>query len=221
MSRGLSAPTLTAASAAHVRPIVFVKLELDSGTLYLHNAVGTYTWGSQTWTGVGALGSIGEIEEGLDLSPYAVALGLNALDPSLVTVATTEEVFNRRVTIYIGLLDDNGALVADPHERWSGSGDSMSIRLGGEDGIALNCENDFRFFDQANGSRFTDEDQQRRYPGDLFFEFLPQMIDAKVFWGQGGSPTVVGQLGGRMNGGASNPSPPSDGRQRNQPRRGG
>lgn len=195
MSRGLSAPTVTASTAAHVRPIVFVKAELDSGTLYLHNAVGSYTFSSQIWTGLGALGSIGELEEGLDLSPFAVSIGLSGIDSSLVSVAVNEEVFNRRITIYIGLLGDDGVLVDTPHERWSGAGDNISIRLGGDDGIALTCENDFRFFDQANGSKFTDEDQQLRYTGDVAFEFLPQMIDVKVFWGQGGAPTTTGVAG--------------------------
>jgi hypothetical protein len=217
MSRGLSAGNLSAIAQAHIRPIVFVKLEFDGGTEYVHNAVGTFTTLGQTWQGIGALGEIGALEEGLDLSPFGVSLQLNALNADLMAIATGEEVFNRRATIYIGYLDENGALVADPQERWSGFMDHLTIRLGGDDAIMLQCENDFRFFDRANGSLFTDEDQQRRFSGDVFFEFLDQMVDAKVSWGPGG---VTSRLGTpvtprRLPGG---PLPPSS--QPTVPRRG-
>ena len=192
MSRGLSAGNLAAIALPHIRPIVFVKLEFDGGTEYIHNAVGTYTTLSQSWEGIGALGDIGPLEEGLDLSPFGVSMTLNALNAELLAIATGEEVFNRRATIYIGYLDENGVLVADPQERWSGFMDNISIRLGAENALALQCENDFRFFDRANGSLFTDEDQQRRFSGDVFFEFLDQMIDAKLSWGPGGQTNRLG-----------------------------
>lgn len=183
MTRGLSASNLAAIALPHIRPIVFVKFEFDDGTVYVHNAVGTFTWSSQNWTGIGALGDIGAIEDGLDLSPYGVTLQCNALDTTFLNTAVNEEVFNRRITIYLGYLGEDGALVATPQERWSGYMDNISVRLGGEDGLALQCENEFRFFDRANGALFTDEDQQRRYSGDVFFEFQDQLIDAKLTWG--------------------------------------
>lgn len=182
MTRGLSVNNLTAIAAAHIRPIVFVKFVFDGGTEYVHNAVGNYTWGGFTWQGVGALGDIGPLEEGLDLSPYGVTMQLNALDADLLDIVNNEPLFNRAVTVYIGYLDENGVLVADPQERWSGFMDFPSIRLGLENRIALQCESDLRFFYRANGSLFTDEDQQLRYSGDLFFQFLPQMIDAQINW---------------------------------------
>ena len=192
MTRGLSANNLTATAAAHIRPIVFVKFEFDGGAEYAHNAVGNYTTLGQTWSGVGAIGDIGPLEEGLDLSPYGVTMQLNALDAELLNIVNTEPLFNRRVTIYIGYLDENGALVADPQERWSGFMDFPSIRLGFENGIALQCESDLRFFDRANGSMFTDEHQQRLFSGDKFFEFLPQMIDAQIVWGTDGRVATPG-----------------------------
>lgn len=195
MSRGLSANNLTAIAAAHIRPIVFVALVFDAGTERIHNAVGTYTWGGFSWQGVGALGEISAIEEGLELSPFAVTMQLNGLDSEFIGLATSEPLFNRRVTIYIGYLDENGVLVSDPQERWSGFMDHVSIRLGAENIIALQCENQFRFFDRANGSLFTDEDQQRRYSGDKFFEYLNQMVDATLTWGPEGSTNRLGRPG--------------------------
>ena len=192
MTRGLSAGNLTAIAAAHIRPIVFVAPEFDSGTLYLHNAVGNYVTLGQTWQGIGALFDMSPIEEGLDLSPFSVTLQLNALNADLMTLVQGQEPFNRRVTIYVGYLDENGVLVADPQIRWRGLMDNFTVRLGVENGIALACESHLRFFDKANGSLFSDEHQQRRYSGDLFFQFQQQLQDAQITWGPGGRTNNLG-----------------------------
>lgn len=184
MSRGLSAENLTAAQALHVRPLEFVEFQFDTATVRIHNGVGTYTFNSQTWTGIGALGSVSPIEEGIELSPYGVTMELWALDPTFLAEALQEAVFNRTVTWYQGFLDENGQLVDTPAILWKGSGDNTSISLGGErDVITLQCESALRFLELANGARFTDEDQQQRYSGDVLFEYLPQMMDAQVIWG--------------------------------------
>src|SRR5262249_45354368 len=150
-------------------------------------------WGSQTWQGIGNLGAIGDLEEGIDLSPIAVTLRLNALDATILGIALTEPVFNRRLLIYRGLLNDNGQLVDTPEVRWCGYMDVTAIEYGGDqDGVELRAESDLRFFDQANGTRFTDEDQQKRYPGDTFFQYLARIIDARLVWGPEGQRVNLG-----------------------------
>jgi hypothetical protein len=184
VSRGLAAGNVTASQASHVRPVLFVELRFDSGTSYLHNALGSYTWGGHTWLGYGSLGSVGAIEEGDDLSPYAVQLTLSGVDSTLLTIAQGTAIFERRVIIYIGFINDAGALTADPDELWSGSMEHMTISLGGGmDSITLQAESELIAHSQANGTLFTDEDQQKRHPGDTFFEFLSQIQNARIQWG--------------------------------------
>ena len=66
MSRGLSSAVETALSQQHVAIVTFAKLEFPSGTVYVHNSIGTYNWDSQDWLGVGDLGAIGKVQEGQD-----------------------------------------------------------------------------------------------------------------------------------------------------------
>lgn len=196
MSRGLAAANLTAAQALHVRPLFFVELQFDTATMYVHNGVGSYVWGGQTWQGLGAMGTVSAIESGADLTAYGVKMELYAFDPTVLAEASNEAVYKRAVKIYQGFLNENGALVADPHVIWSGFGDHMSISLGGEsDTVTLACESELAFLDRANGARFTDEDQQQRYSGDTAFRYLPQMVDAMVIWGPGGQFTRFGSSG--------------------------
>ena len=184
MSRGLSSSLITEIESEHVRFVLFVKLEFDSGTIYLHNGIGTLTWGSNDWLGVGDFGSIEQIEEGIELSPYSLVLLLSGLDSDLMDEAMNQDYYLRPITLYFGSLNlSTGALVADPDELWSGKMDTAEVSIGAVNGIRMTCESDFSVFDKANNSRFSDAHQQRDYPGDLIFQYMEQMIDTIVVWG--------------------------------------
>ena len=87
MSRGFPVDVATALAQQHVAIVSFAKLEFPSGTVYLHNSLGTYTWGGQDWLGVGDLGSISQVEEGLDVRHPAL---LDRHRDVLVGVASEE-----------------------------------------------------------------------------------------------------------------------------------
>ena len=125
MSRGFPANVATALAQQHVAIVTFAKLEFPSGTIYVHNSLGTYTWDSQDWLGVGDLGSISQVEEGIDVSPYAITLTLSGLDATISGAALTEDDFMRPVTVYMGVLDADDALIADPTQIWAGFMDQM------------------------------------------------------------------------------------------------
>lgn len=189
MTRGNASANNTASALAHVRPLIFVEIQFDGGTVYLHNGVGRYVWDTpraspaETWLGVGAFGGISEIEETAELTPYRVSLTLNGLDPSLVASVDDEELFERLVIVYLGYIGDDGALVADPDERWRGLMDSAQI-TGGT--ITITAETEMARFFRSSGKLFTDEDQQAAFSGDIGFEYLDQMIDLDVRWGPEG-----------------------------------
>jgi len=188
VSRGLAAANVTASEASHVRPVRFIEIRLGAGTQYLHNAVGPYTWGGHTWDGIGDLAAISPIEEGEDLTPFAVRYTLSGINSSFLLAAQGIQIYRRRVIDYIGFIGDDGLLVADPGEIWSGAMQTMPISLGGGvDAITLNAETELISHRQANGSLFTDEDQQKRFSGDKAFEFLPQIQDARIQWGPNGA----------------------------------
>jgi hypothetical protein len=187
MSRGLNATNVTAANAAHVRPIVFLELRFDSGTLFLHNAVGSYQWGSQTWIGVGALGEVAPYEESDSSSPYRISYRLNGLNATILSEALNEDVFERLAIRYDGFIGDDGALVADPDEVRRDLMDSLEVMRGEEmESVMLNCESELVRDTHAPGALFSDEDQQVLFASDTGFQYLAQMINALVQWGPGG-----------------------------------
>jgi len=185
MSRGFPANVATALAQQHVAIVTFAKLEFPSGTLYVHNSLGTYTWDSQDWLGVGDLGSISQVEEGIDVSPYAITLTLSGLDATISSAALTEDYFMRPVTVYMGVLDADDALIADPTQIWAGFMDQMNVSLGadGGDAIQLIAESELSRFDVSRNLMYTNAAQQERYSGDLFFSHIHKVEGAKFNWG--------------------------------------
>jgi len=185
MSRGFPTNVATALAQQHVAIVTFAKLEFPSGTIYVHNSLGTYTWGGQDWLGVGDLGSISQVEEGIDVSPYAITLTLSGLDATISGAALTEDYFMHPVTVYMGVLDSDDALLADPTPIWSGFMDQMNLSVGsdGGDAIQLIAESELSRFDVARNLMYTNAAQQERYSGDLFFSHIHKVQGAKFDWG--------------------------------------
>ena len=182
MARSLDSALVTEATSSFFSFIVFVDIVLHDSTLYLHNALGSYTFGGQTYLGVGDFGGIGSVEEGVALSPYNITLTLSGLDATLMSDVLTEAFYLRAVNLYIGAMDSTGALVADPDKIWSGFTDHAEIVTGEVNAIRLICESELIIFERNNGRVFSDADQQNAFSGDVFFEYLPQMEDLKVVW---------------------------------------
>ena len=169
MSRSLDASLVTSSTSNYFNFYVFVKLEFDAATIYVHNGIGTFTFGGNDYLGVGDFGGISVIEEGNEISPYAISLTLSALDATFLNTALTLDYYMRPITIYIGAIDSAGVLVADPDELWSGKMDTMDVIVGEDNAIHLTCENDLAIFDKSNGKRSSNTQQQDDYSGDLFF----------------------------------------------------
>lgn len=194
MSRGLSASVISALESSTVRLITFAELDFASGTLYVHDGIGTYTWGSNDWLGVGDFGGISSVEEGSEVSPYSLNLTLSGLDAGLVSTALTENYFMRDVNIYLGLLDADDSLIDTPTQIWAGFMDVMSLTAGanGGDSITLTAESELSKFDRSANLRYTDTMLRKRDATDKFFEFLKDIEGVKISWGKNNSGNLVG-----------------------------
>ena len=183
MSRDLDTSLVTESESDVVSLLVFAKLEFDSGTLYLHNGVGTFTWDTQDWIGLGSFSDVQGVREGTDVTSYEIRLVLSGLDADLLDEALNQPYQGRRATLYIGALNvSTRALVADPNQIWRGRMDSMIVTAGEENTITLTCESDMVVFDRRNGRTFSDADIQTEYSGDIWLKYLNDMEDARIEW---------------------------------------
>lgn len=194
MSRGFPTNVANALATSYVSMVTFAKLEFPNGTVYLHNSIGTFTWGGNDWLGVGDLGTISQIEEGIDVSPYKLTLALSGLDAAISGAALTQDYYNQPVTVYLGVLDADDVLLADPTIVWQGVMDQMDLSVGAESGdvIQLTCESELARFDKASNRKYTDSQQQNDFASDLAFEFMSQIEGAKIRWGDANSQNITG-----------------------------
>ena len=197
MSRGFPTNVANALATQHVSLVTFVQLAFPSGTVYLHNSIGTYTFGGNDYLGVGDLGAISPLEEGADISPYQITLSLSGLDSTIAGAALTEDYYMHAVTVLLGVLNADDALLAAPTVVFEGFMDQMNISVGADGGdvITLTAESELARFDKASNIKYTDIQLQSEFSGDLALEFMPDIEGAKIRWGDPTSDSVAGSAG--------------------------
>jgi hypothetical protein len=191
--RDMTSAYQAAISSAMLRPALFVQATFVSGPLYVWSGMGPTTWNGQTWIGVGTLGTVSTIEEGSTVSAKGVTLTLSGLDPTLLEDVMEEFQVGLPALVYLGVFDATGALIADPVCCFSGRMDQPTIDISGTTAsIAINCENRLVEMNVSVERRYTDEDQQLDYPGDLGFQFVNGIQDAQIYFGR--SPSSKNNL---------------------------
>ena len=115
---------------------------------------------------------------------------MSGIDASLLDEVMTEFQVGLPVSVTLGVFDATGALIADPVCCFTGRMDQPTIDVSGTLAtIAINCENRLVEMNVAVDRRYTDEDQQMDYPGDLGFQFVNGIQEAQIYWGRSPSST--------------------------------
>ena len=125
---------------------------------------------------------------------------MSGLDSTISGAALTEDYFMHPVTVYMGVLDSEDALIANSTQIWAGFMDQMNISLGADGGdvIQLVAESELSRFSVSRNLMYTNAAQQERYSGDLFFSHIHKVQGAKFDWGNktpgrdgGGAPIIA------------------------------
>lgn len=185
MARALTAGMLSAMASGTLRPLFLYEGEFSGGTVRLFTGHGTLSWNGNTWTGAGHLLGISAITEVADLRAVNFTVSLNGEISSLITVALSQVRRGKPGSVWLGLLDDAGALIADPFLCFAGRSDKPDI-VPDPAHTVISVSYESRLIDAARRRerRYTSEDQQIDYPGDLGFDYVPSLQDAVFTWGR-------------------------------------
>jgi hypothetical protein len=193
MPRAMTADYLAAIQSAALRPALFVEANFTSGPIYVWSGVGSITWGGHTWTGLGSFGNVSMIEEGATVEAKGITLTLSGIDPTMLTGILDEFQVGLPVIVSLGLFDAAGALIANPVGCFVGQMDQPTLDVTGTSAtISINCESRLIEMNVAVDRRYTNEDQQRDYPGDRGLEFVNSIQEAQIYWGR--TPSSVNNL---------------------------
>lgn len=183
MSRTLAAGMLTAIQAASNRPVLFFEGVFSTGTVRFWTGYGSKSWDSQTWTGAGHLLGISPVEETTELKARKFSVACSGIPSSLVThiLTNTQQGLNGKV--WLGALDSSEAVIADPFLAFWGRLDVPSIEDAGETCVVrITYESRLIRLQTPNERRYTHEDQQIDFAGDLGFEYVEDPQDKRIIW---------------------------------------
>lgn len=188
MARNLTTNLRNALTAQQVTPIMLFYADFPSGAVRAWTGYGNLSWASQTWAGVGDFGGVDKVEEASDQSAKGVVFSLSGIPSNLISAGLDDAYQGRTCALYIGALDASGAVVADPYLIFSGRMDVMEIEDGGETAtVRLSGESRLIDLNRPRARRYTHEDQQIDYPGDLGLEYVAGLQDKQIYWGAGGA----------------------------------
>lgn len=204
--RSLSADLSSAFTQSVLRPFLAVDLLFDiPNQVYVWSGLGDLSLGGNTYTGVGNLLQISDMQESSDIAAYGATITLSGIPSAYVSLAVNEPYQARKAIIQFGvvggsesallmedgsyiLLEDGGkilleGLATSSATIFSGEMDQMNISYGPETvTISLNVESRMVNLRNPRIRRYTDEDHQSRYPGDVAFEFVTRLQNESLEW---------------------------------------
>lgn len=177
-------------SQTTVRHSLLVEMAFDSGPVRLWQGNTILATMGQEWQPTNGCASIDGLSVATGTVSEAVTMTLSGVPDSatnLLSLALEEspEVSQRLCKIYMQLFDDEWQNVGSPVLFWWGFMQPPRVtrtQMQGIEGaiqtISVTAENAFFNRSRPPHGRYTDRDQQKRHPGDKFFQFTPSLLYA-------------------------------------------
>ena len=180
MSRNLPAQTSTNLSADYVQRFSLVQMDLLSGTLRLTTTDFDVPYGGFTWAATYGLGAIETISE-TGQQVKGVSFSVSGVLSSLISMALTENVYGRPVTIMLATLS-GGVISVDP-SVWLGNLDTMVVESGGQSAaIRITAENRMVMWQRPHPVNFSDAEQRLVSSTDSFFSRAAKISQQVIVW---------------------------------------
>lgn len=183
MTRSLTSSVTTAVGSDSIQPFFAVDLVLDATPIYLWTGNYDVTINSKLYVGAGIIMSISRIDETSDMDAKGASITISGIPPEYLSAALTIPYLGRVCRIYMGVM---GSL-NDCTEIFTGEIDQMNIMENPNGAtIQINVENVLIVLERPVVRRYTHEDQQTRFPGDLGLIFVAGLQDKEIPWGRKG-----------------------------------
>lgn len=169
--------------AAFIRPVYLVDIDLPSGPFRANSSDKNLTVGGFLYYGVGNLGKISDTGESVGTTAQQVKLTLTHVPQSMVADVVAENTRNRSVTISLCLFQPDHTLVAQPFVIFKGNIDTLTMEIAQAVNIQVAATSRLIKWARSPNGRYTNEDQQSKFPGDKGFQFVNQLTTLKLQWG--------------------------------------
>lgn len=206
--RNISSELVEEYSSGNVYPALLAELFFDSQTLGMWSGYGDLEWKGFNFIGGGNLIGISPVKETQDSSAEGIVCTLTGIPSSLISLSLNERVTGRPFRLYIAsvntkssvlteddadkgyiLTETGGKIIlenqftTEPYRIFSGLMDVLEFSDNGDTAaIRLSVENVLIRGRSSKVSRYTPEEQKRKYPSDMGLDLINQLQDREVVW---------------------------------------
>lgn len=182
---------IAAVSGSSVFIATLAEFHFRSDTSYLWNGTGVITVAGIQWSGLGGGGAVDSFPTMQGTSADMVTARLSAVDPEIVVLAknSRDDVQGRPAYFWFQLFDADSQPLGNRIAAWWGIMQRIKIERtpaegfdGGERTASLEIESIYAARGRSGSGRYTDSDQQYRYPGDKFCQYVTQQRTKTLKW---------------------------------------
>lgn len=190
MARDIAAAALAAAQGDHVRFVALVHLDYTNADVYVCSAPFNIAWEpdgaspNAVFLGVGNFGRVSVVQESAEQRAEKITLELSGVPSANISQSLIpSEYANRRVRVWLALVDDQHAIIGTPMLLWRGRIDTQDAEIGGPNSrIVVTCVDRRADWDRPRIRRYSDAEQQARFPGDLGLQYAVQIAEKEIAW---------------------------------------
>lgn len=181
MPRTIDSGTMRAMTRGDYRPVILVEIITPSLNIRLTSNTQDIVYNSNTYT-ANAMGGISAIPETSDLNDAQVSIGFSGIDPAIKAAVVASDFINSKVTVRVQFFDSNWQSAGDGLLYFSGSAASQNIASGQSSEIMIACKSKIASLSRPRSERYSDQEQQAQYPGDLGMQYASELASKQIIW---------------------------------------
>jgi len=201
--------TINAVNSASIRHAEFVKLSIGqpvTDTYTFCNAAGAVTINGTTFSNLGALLSVGDVQRDIKATSDDMTIQLTGIDPASIALILSSDIKGSLVEVWRGFLDSNNQLITSPTQqffkRYQGIINNVSITedFNTEARIrvatcSISCSSMRRILEnRISGIKTNSSSWQFFHNGDTSMDRVQEI--SNQFFDFGGTPQTQTQSGG-------------------------
>ena len=183
MARDLSTAMAGAVTAPLAQLALLAEFDFASGTVRFWTGYGQQTWSGVVWTGSGDLGAVSPIDETTTVGAASLSFTLSGVPSDLIALSLGDAYRQKKCKLWLAAVNGAG-VIQGAYQIFGGRMDVMKIADNGTTStITLTAENQLIDLGRARDLRYTDEEQQRLFPGDRGLEYVAKLSEQPIYWG--------------------------------------